>query len=89
MDIISLDDHRIAKFVGCKGGHLNSCFHISHHISIHIIHSKIVILFDVHAENNIRERSLTMELVLIVEIVNKCKLVYVAWLSSFDLDSCA
>jgi hypothetical protein len=64
-------------------------FHISHHISIHIIHSKIVILFDVHAENNIRERSLTMELVLIVEIVNKCKLVYVAWLSSFDLDSCA
>jgi len=64
-------------------------FHIFHHISIHIIHSKIVILFDVDAENNIRERSLTMELVLIVEIVNMCKLVYVAWLSSFDPDSCA
>jgi hypothetical protein len=64
-------------------------FHIFHHISIHIIHFEIVILFDVDAENTTKETSLTMKLVLVVEILNTCKLVYVAWLSSFDLDSCA
>jgi hypothetical protein len=64
-------------------------FHIFHHISIHIIHFEIEILLNVDVENTSRETSLTMELVFVVEIVNTCKLVYVAWLSSFDLDFCA
>jgi hypothetical protein len=41
------------------------------------------------SENTTWETGLTMELVLVVEIVDTCKPVYAAWFSSSDPDSCA
>jgi hypothetical protein len=40
------------------------------------------------SENTAWETGLTMELVLVVEIVDTCKPVYAAWFSSSDPDSC-